>query len=85
MRDEAERRAQMQLHQQAMIMADDKNAALLSQRSAFSRELSDRMGHMVQQHTQQMGSAVEALHKADVNIKSKSGVVKIYQWWSWDF
>jgi len=53
-----------------MIMADDKNAALLSQRSAFSRELSDRMGHMVQQHTQQVGSAVDALHKADVNIKS---------------
>jgi hypothetical protein len=76
-RDEAERRAQVQLHQQAMIMADDKNAALLSQRSAFSRELSDRMGHVVQQHTQQMGSAVEALHKADVNIRSKFKQVKI--------
>ncbi|XP_059490682.1 MICOS complex subunit Mic60-like [Neocloeon triangulifer] len=74
-RDEAERRAQSQLRQQAMIMTDDKNAALLSQRSAFSRELSDRIGHMVQQHTQQIGSAVEALHKADKNIKKREEAV----------
>ncbi|XP_065351122.1 MICOS complex subunit Mic60-like [Cloeon dipterum] len=74
-RDEAERRAQAQLRQQAMIMTDDKNAALVSQRSAFSRELSDRIGHMVQQHTQQIGSAVDALNKADKNIKQREEAV----------
>lgn len=69
-REESERRAQVQLHQQAVVLSEDKSAALQSQKTAFSRELTERMGQQLMQHTQQVGDAIDKLKAADANIKS---------------
>ena len=68
LQEECERRTQSQLQQQATALSKEKAGALLTQRAAFTRELSERMGQQQIQYTQQLKAAAETLKSADENL-----------------